>query len=46
MDMHLDSNMTWIRPLDGLKYLEYVTEFGDLVNRDPWKRDKNGSKIA
>ena len=52
MDVHLDLNMTMIRPLDGLQQVEYLKEFGDiykrldkrlepaLVNQDQWKRDK------
>ena len=52
MDVHLDLNMTLIRPLDGLKQVEYLEEFGDiykrrekrlepgLVNQKQWKRDK------
>ena len=52
MDVHLDLNMTMIRPLDGLKQVEYLKEFGDiykrlekrlepvLVNQEQWKRDK------
>ena len=53
MDVHLDLNMTMIRPLDGLQQSEYLKEFGDiykwlekrleplLVNQDQWKRDKS-----
>ena len=53
MDVHLDLNMTMIRPLDGLQHSEYLKEFGDiykrlekrlgplLVNQDQWKRDKS-----
>ena len=53
MDVHLDLNMTMIRPLDGLQKAEYVKEFGDiykrlekrleplLVNQKQWKRDKS-----
>ena len=53
MDVHLDLNMTMIRPLDGLQRFEYLKEFGDiykrvekrfeplLVNQDQWKRDKS-----
>ena len=53
MDVHLDPNMTMIRPLDGLQQSEYLKEFGDiykrlekrleplLVNQDQWKRDKS-----
>ena len=53
MDIHLDLNMTMIRPLDGLQQSEYLKEFGDmykrlgkrleplLVNQDQWKRDKS-----
>ena len=52
MDVHLDLNMTMIRPLDGLQQAEYLKDFGDiykrlqerlepaLVNQDQWKRDK------
>ena len=52
MDVHLDSNMTMIRPLDGLRQVEYLKEFGDiykrlekhlqpvLINQEQWKRDK------
>ena len=53
MDVHLDLNMTMIRPLDGLKQSEYLQEFWDiykrlekhleplLVNQDQWERDKS-----
>ena len=53
MDVHLDLNMTMIRPLDGPQQSEYLKEFGDiykrlekrleplLVNQDQWKRDKS-----
>ena len=53
MDVHLDLNMTMIRPLDGLQQAEYLKEFGDIykrlekrleplvVNQDQWKRDKS-----
>ena len=53
MDVHLDRNMTMIRPLDGLQQVEHLKEFGDiykrmekhlepvLVNHEQWKRDKN-----
>ena len=52
MDVHLDLDMTMIRPLDGLKQVVYLKEFGDiykrlekclepaLVNQDHWKRDR------
>ena len=30
MDVHLDLNMTMIRPLDGLQQVEYLKEFGDI----------------
>ena len=52
MDVHLDLNMTMIRPVDGLKQVEYLKEFGDiyqllekrlepvLVNQEQWKREK------
>ena len=53
MDVHLDLNMTMIRPLDRLQQAEYLKEFGDiykrlekcleplLVNQVQWKRDKS-----
>ena len=53
MDVHLDLNVTMIRPLDGLQQSEYLKEFGDiykrlekrleplLVNQGRWKRDKS-----
>ena len=52
MDVHLDLNMTMIRPLDGLRQVKYLKEFGDiykrlekrlepvLVNGEQWKRDR------
>ena len=52
MDVHLDLNMTRIRPPDGLQQVEYLKEFGDiykrlekrlepvLVNKEQWKRVK------
>ena len=52
MDVHLDLNMSMIRPVDGLQQVEYLKEFGDiykrlekrlepfLVNQEQWKRDK------
>ena len=52
MDVHLDSNMSMIRPLDGLGQVEYLKEFGDIykrpekrlepvrVNQEQLKRDK------
>ena len=52
MDIHLDLNMTTIRPLDGLQQAQYLKEFGNiykrlekrlepvLVNQEQWKRDK------
>ena len=52
MDVHLDLNMTMIRPLDGLRQVKYLKEFGDiykrmekrlepvLVSQEQWKRDK------
>ena len=52
MDVHLDLNMTMIRPLDGIRQVEYLKEFRDiykrpekrlkpvLVNDEQWKRDK------
>ena len=51
MDLHLDLNMTMIRPLDELQQVEYLKEFGDiykrlekrlepaLVSQEQWKRD-------
>ena len=30
MDVHLDLNMTMIRPLDGLQQAEYLKEFGNI----------------
>ena len=53
MDVHMDLNITMIRPLDGLQQAEYLKEFGDiykrlkkrleplLVNQEQWKRDKS-----
>ena len=52
MDVHLHLNMTMIRPLDGLRQVEYLKEFQDiykrlekhlepvLVNQEQWKRDE------
>ena len=52
IDVHLDLNMTMIRPLDGLRQVEYLKKFGDiykrpekrlqtvLVNQEQWKQDK------
>ena len=52
MDVHLDLNVTMIRPLNGLGQVAYLKEFGDiykrlekrpvpvLVNQEQWKRDK------
>ena len=52
MDVHLNLNMTMIRPLDGLRQVEYLKELGDiykrlekrlepvLVNGEQWKQDK------
>ena len=52
MDVHLDLNMTMIRPVDGLQQVECLKEFGDiykrlekqldaaLVNQDQWRREK------
>ena len=51
MDVHLDLNMTMIRPLDGLQQVENLKELGDiykcmgkclepaLVKQQQWKRD-------
>ena len=33
MDIHLDLNMTMIRPPDGLQQSEYLKEFGDIYKR-------------
>ena len=33
MDVHLDLNMTMIRPLDGVQQVEYLKEFGDIYKR-------------
>ena len=33
MDVHLDLNMTMIRPLDGLQQVEYLKEIGDIYKR-------------
>ena len=33
MDLHLDLNMTMMRPLDGLRQVEYLKEFGDIYKR-------------
>ena len=53
MYVHLDLNMTLIRPLDGLQQAEYLKEFGDIYkrpvkclepllgNQEQWKRDKS-----
>ena len=30
MDVHLDLNMTMLRPLDGLQHVEYVKDFRDI----------------
>ena len=52
MDAYLDLNMNLIRPLNGLKQVQYLKEFGDIykrlekhlepvpVNQEQWKRDK------
>ena len=52
MDVHLDLNMTMMRPLDEHLQVEYLKEFEDiykrlekrlqpvLVNQEQWKRDK------
>ena len=52
IDVHLDPNMTRIRPLDGLQQVRYLKEFRDiykrpekrlehvLVNQAQWKRDR------
>ena len=52
MHVHLDLNMTMIRPLDGLQQVEYLKAFEDfykrlekhlepaLVNQEQWKQDK------
>ena len=33
MDVHLDLNMTMIRPVDGRQQVEYLKEFGDIYKR-------------
>ena len=33
MEVHLDLNMTMIRPVDGLQQAEYLKEFGDIYKR-------------
>ena len=33
MDVHLDLNMTMIRPLDGLQRADYLKEFEDIYKR-------------
>ena len=33
MDVHLNLNITMIRPLDGLPQVEYLKEFGDIYKR-------------
>ena len=33
MDVHLGLNMTMFRPLDGLRQVEYLKEFGDIHKR-------------
>ena len=52
MDLHLDLNMTMVRPLEGRQQVEYLKEFGDiykrpekrlepvLVNQEQWRRDR------
>ena len=51
IDVNVDLNVTMIRPLDGLKQVEYLIEFEDickrlerglepvLLNQERWKRD-------
>ena len=53
LEVHLDLTMTMIRPLDGLRQVEYLKEFGDiykplekrlkpvLANQEQWKWDKS-----
>ena len=46
MDVHLNLNMTMIRPLDGLRQVEYLKEFGDIYKRlekrlDPSQSTRN-----
>ena len=53
MEVHLELNMTMIRPLDGLQQAEYLQECRDiykrlekrleplLVNQEQWKREKS-----
>ena len=33
MNVHLDLNMTMIRPLDGLQQVEYLKQFGGIYKR-------------
>ena len=52
MHVRLDLNMTMIRPLNGVRHVEYLKDFGDiykrpekrleplLVSQEQWKRDK------
>ena len=52
MDVHFAMNMAMIRPLDGLRQVQYLKEFRDihkrlekhlepvLVNQEQWKHDK------
>ena len=56
MGVHLDVNMTTIRPLGGLQQVEHLKEFRDiykrlekrrepiLVNQEQWKRDKTSPR--
>ena len=51
MHVHLDLNMTMLRPVDGLQQVQYLKKFGDiykhlemrlepvLVNQEQWKLD-------
>ena len=53
MDVHLELNITMIRPLNGLQQAEYLKEFRDiykrlekrleplLVNQEQWKSNKS-----
>ena len=33
IDVHLDLNMTMVRPLDGRQQVEYLKEFGDIYKK-------------
>ena len=55
MDVHLDLNITTIRPLDRLQQVEYVKEFGDIYKRlekrlvnPPWltRNSRSGTRLT